>query len=880
MLLALPSAALAATEVQAGSVYARVTDSEIVLGNGSVERRWSRDPFVTTALTDKRAGGETWTLGPNRDFALGLAATEIGSESFAAGDAAVERIPGGGLRVTMSLVPGPVPELAGIASLTRVAEAYPGVAGFRTQTTIESAVPLALTSATLEEAGVGEAVPTITALRSGADWREPGWEGPAPPFDGAPKPVVGDPHAGTWRDSRSAGAGEQLEGPAQWVSAARGERSLFMAMERNDLPSSRASYDGETARVRTDFGRDVASLGPFEEQAHVENPLPELLPGGTTGRFRVVRPGEPFALEPVFLGFGSHAGDEPWQFHSYLTRHRLAPYDREVTFNSNGTDADRISTGAKDDVNLATVKELAPVARRMGIETFILDDGWQAISGDWQPDSPQFPEPRNSDDPVKFAPRFPDSEFKAVREAIAPMELGLWMSPMHFNPESKTFRENPEWACTPLGQGTAAYNTADPESGSNEAGIGAWGPDAIPHVESRIREAIEGWGVTYFKFDFLQFFDCAGQGDAYEFRERFMAMLDRLRADHPRVTFQIDETNDYRLFPYESVTRGPTWFQNGSPEPHRLLHNLWNLGGYVPSFAIGQHFLGGRQWERYPVDTLMAAALPSHLTFFSDLRQVPPAVVDEVAEWTSFYRENRDLLGGMVYPLLDDPMKRDWTALQPWDPERGEGALLAFRQRSEDASRRIALQNVPAGRRFDLFEGPSGEHVGTVTSAELSEGIEIELAAKDTARVLVIRSVPPTPAPGGGTAGAGAGGEAAPGETLPPAGEDSQPTGDALPAPAQGDACRRGTRRDERLTGTPAPDCIAGGRGDDRIRGGGGEDRLTGGPGDDVIAGGPGADFISCGPGDDVSRADAEDTVRGCENRRANSYRSVPSGAP
>ena len=110
-------------------------------------------------------------------------------------------------------------------------------------------------------------------------------------------------------------------------------------------------------------------------------------------------------------------------------------------------------------------------------------------------------------------------------------------------------------------------NALDPDSGSNEAGIGLWSTAAIPHVESRIRRAIEQWGVEYFKFDFLVWLDCAGNGDIYSYKDAFVAMLDRLRRDHPEVTFQIDETNDYRLFPFESVARGPSWFQNGSPEP-------------------------------------------------------------------------------------------------------------------------------------------------------------------------------------------------------------------------------------------------------------------------------------------------------------------------
>ncbi len=101
-----------------------------------------------------------------------------------------------------------------------------------------------------------------------------------------------------------------------------------------------------------------------------------------------------------------------------------------------------------------------------------------------------------------------------------------------------------------------------------------------------------------------------------------------------------------------------------------------------------------------------------------------------------------------------------------------------------------------------------------------------------------------------------------------PAGPGAEPDGGgaALFAPVTEPACRRGTRRDERIKGTPAGDCLAGGRGDDRIAGGAGDDRLAGGPGDDRISGGPGADSVDCGPGADVARVDAADRVRGCES--------------
>jgi hypothetical protein len=50
-----------ADEVRAGSVHARISPTEVVLGNSVVERRWARAPFATTALVDRRGRDRTWS---------------------------------------------------------------------------------------------------------------------------------------------------------------------------------------------------------------------------------------------------------------------------------------------------------------------------------------------------------------------------------------------------------------------------------------------------------------------------------------------------------------------------------------------------------------------------------------------------------------------------------------------------------------------------------------------------------------------------------------------------------------------------------------------------------------------------------------------------
>src|SRR3954470_23664162 len=156
-----------------GSVYARVTADRVVLGNGVAERRWSRARLRTIALVDKRRGGRSWTKTPKPDFALSLAGAPLESSAFRVARVAVTRLARGGLRVTMRLAGPPGLQAA------RTAEAYPGIAGFRTQTVLTPTIPLALAGVTLEQAVVGAgASPEISAFRAGSDWRAPGYTGP------------------------------------------------------------------------------------------------------------------------------------------------------------------------------------------------------------------------------------------------------------------------------------------------------------------------------------------------------------------------------------------------------------------------------------------------------------------------------------------------------------------------------------------------------------------------------------------------------------------------------------------------------------------------------------------------------------------------------
>jgi len=721
----MPARAIEPQIIRDGDVYGSVNPSGIVLGNDLIERSWRPDVLVTTGIRDKRSGGLSATT-PQADFALTLDRVRLGSDRFKIKEVHLSRLARGGVRVDFTLT------LAGVMVATRTVDAFPGVAGFASQTTVRPLVPLVVSGYTLDEVAAGSGVaPTVQAFRAGSDWREPGWK---------PQISIGDAHTGDWRATASAGRGRPLTAPGEWMTLANPTgRSVFMVMERMDFSSSRMSYDGTVGSALVDLSRDVEYIGPFEEQAHVENP------GPGPARHRVLLPTQATPLERVFTGFGASPDDEPWQFYKYLTQHRLTPYTKAITFNTDGVDDNKISTGAKDDANYARFLTLAAAARQMGVETFIFDDGWQAASGDWCPDSTTCPEPRAP----KFPPRFPDDRFAAVRNVLGQdMQLGLWMNPMEFNPAAKAFKKNPQWACAPTGLATAVLNAAQPGSGSNEAGIGVWNPAAlgrdpddgkletlITYIEGRIRRAIDVYGARYFKFDFLVWSDCVGVSpvDIYAYHDTFVAMLDRLQQAHPNVTFQIDDTNDYRLFPFETIARGPAWFQNGAPDSTQLLHNLWSLSPYVPGFAIGQKSLtNGADVAARGIDYLMSVALPSHITFMTDIDTVfTDAQRAEVRKWTDFYKANRDEIASFTYPLLADPLTKGWTALEPWNSDTQRGFVLAWRQDAPNATQTISLRGLPSSGTFALtmVDPATGSEtsLGTADAVTLRSGIAVTI---------------------------------------------------------------------------------------------------------------------------------------------------------
>ena len=144
-----------------------------------------------------------------------------------------------------------------------------------------------------------------------------------------------------------------------------------------------------------------------------------------------LEPGTQFTAPASIAGFSSAGfGGASRAMHDYartLLPHGDAPH--KVLYNS--------WEATIFDVNESSQVKLAEIAAGMGVELFVLDDGWfhgrksdNAGLGDWWPDEQKFPNGLGA--------------LIGHVNALG-MDFGLWLEPEMVNPDSDLYRAHPDW---------------------------------------------------------------------------------------------------------------------------------------------------------------------------------------------------------------------------------------------------------------------------------------------------------------------------------------------------------------------------------------------------------------------------------------------------
>lgn len=325
-------------------------------------------------------------------------------------------------------------------------------------------------------------------------------------------------------------------------------------------------------------------------------------------------------------------------FHRYIRRHILdldvSRRPRPVHLNT----WEGVYFDHKPEQLLAMVRAAAGV----GVERFILDDGWfghrdddRSGLGDWFVDERKHPGGL-------------DYLINAVREAG--MEFGLWFEPEMVNPDSDLFRAHPGWMLRVDGY--------DQPLGRHQAVLDLGNSEVSDYLFERLNWFLGHYRIDYIKWDMNRDLTQPGSGGVASVHVQTQAvyrLMARLRAAHPHVEIESCASGGGRIDMEVLRHTQRVWTSDCIDARERqriqqgysLFFPLEIMGAHIsenPAHTTGRrHSLGYR----------LITAMFGHMGLELDVVKLSEAERNEVAELVALYKQHRGLLHQGDFYRLD-----------------------------------------------------------------------------------------------------------------------------------------------------------------------------------------------------------------------------------
>jgi len=299
------------------------------------------------------------------------------------------------------------------------------------------------------------------------------------------------------------------------------------------------------------------------------------------------------------------------------------------------------------DHDLARLHALAEAAASIGVERFVLDDGWfgsrrddSSGLGDWTVSEAMWP--------GGLAPLF-----DKVRGLG--MEVGLWVEPEMVNLDSDVVRAHPDWVLGPAGA----------RAWRRQHVLDLTNPHARAHLLERLDALVTENGIDFLKWDHNRDLHEAVSGGhpvVHEQTAAVYALLDTLLSRHPGLEIESCASGGGRvdLGILEHAQR--VWTSDCNDALERTDIQLWTTL-LVPPELMGTHIgppVAHTTHRQVDLGMRCATALFGHAGLEWDITTCDPDELEQLRGWITLHKQLRPLLhsGDIVRADSDEPGER------------------------------------------------------------------------------------------------------------------------------------------------------------------------------------------------------------------------------
>lgn len=337
-------------------------------------------------------------------------------------------------------------------------------------------------------------------------------------------------------------------------------------------------------------------------------------------------------------------------------------------------------------------------ATRLGLDLFLLDDGWfgnqyprdndKAGLGDWE-------ENRR---------KLPDGLGYLVREAAKQgLRFGIWLEPEMVNPASVLYQTHPDWILR-LPNRAENYQR-------NQLVLDLCNPAVQDYVYHIVHDLLRrDTGIAYIKWDCNRPMTDAWspylgehQGGLYvDYTQGFYGVLARLRADFPHLPMMLCAGGGGRT-DYGALRYFTEFWPSDNTDALERVYIQWGYSHFFPAFSVCAHVTSmGKESLKFRTDV----ALMGKLGYDIQVDRMSPEELDFSAGAVQTYKHLSPVIGwGDLYRLVS-PYEEHRAVLMYVDSTHSHAVVFAYtlQTRHQEFFYRVPLRGLDPQKRYRVSE--------------------------------------------------------------------------------------------------------------------------------------------------------------------------------
>ncbi|KAF5051196.1 Alpha-galactosidase AgaA [anaerobic digester metagenome] len=384
-----------------------------------------------------------------------------------------------------------------------------------------------------------------------------------------------------------------------------------------------------------------------------------------------LRNNETFKTPVLSFGYAQNGSDEVARRYSNYTRDLIIPQqrskiERPVIYNS--------WYATEFNINETQQLELAQVAKKIGVEMFVIDDGWfkgrvndKAGLGDWTVDKGKFP---NGLTPL----------IKKINDLG--LDFGIWVEPEMVNRNSDLYRKHPDWVLH--------FENRPRTEGRNQLMLNLAREDVYDYLYNELYNLLKGHNIKYLKWDMNKSLSEPGWPDTNveeqrEVRIRYIdnlyKLISRLTSDFPEVWFETCSSGggrvDLGIFNWADFA----WVSDNIDPVDRIFIQYGYLNAFPANTMISWTGYYDNHGVKPGMDFRFDVAMSGVLGIGNDITKWDVNEIDLAKTKITEYKNIRKTIHNGYLYRISSPFKSNRSILQYNDKlENADRAVIFFYQ--------------------------------------------------------------------------------------------------------------------------------------------------------------------------------------------------------